>query len=236
MARKRPRKVLYEVTSRVPDEKGALRVLEKTRKKKAFSKKENKDSSSTMSHRPLFSASRGRMFRKFNFMLPLRFSLPKTAIAAIIIAGVVFWIAGRGKSLETSPIAAESKVEVSVESGSGSSEPVFSGTPEDFIEVQPEIVAGPPKDHIIVIATHKDAEQLKPVSKYFAEKGIASEIRESGVFYTLVTSNRFSGPKNASSKLNEAKKQIIKVGADYKAPEGFLSFTFKSVYEKKIMR
>ena len=57
-----------------------------------------------------------------------------------------------------------------------------------------------------------------------------------GVFYTLVTSNRFSGPKNASSKLNEAKKQIIKVGADYKAPEGFLSFTFKSVYEKKIMR
>jgi len=240
MARKRSRKVLYEVTSRIPEDKGAASVLEKTRKRRAFVKKEQqKSDAGHLSGRTLYNSSRGRLLRKIVFLLPKRFSMPK-AVTVVVVIALLVWFSGLFRSPENSPQPSGSRVETGLEGKEAANRTISESQPNNEFKAptRPENeVTGPPKDHIIVIASHKgDVQQLKPVGEYFAENGIANEIRQSGQYYTLVTSERFSASKYSSSRLNEVKNEIINIGADYKAPKGFLSFTFKTVYDKRIKK
>ena len=95
---------------------------------------------------------------------------------------------------------------------------------------------GPPKDHVIVIASYKnDPGQLKPVAEYFASKGIDTEIEAiKGNWYHLITKERFVKPGDPLSQIADQKKRIAVVGKGYKPPDGYLPFKFNSVYSKNI--
>lgn len=95
----------------------------------------------------------------------------------------------------------------------------------------------PAGDHVIVIATYKQNEDLVPVKEYFDQNGIETDIQERGDYYFLVTKDKFQSPRRAGTDGNTALQRIRRVGADYKAPQGYESFApnlFQDAYGMKI--
>ena len=76
----------------------------------------------------------------------------------------------------------------------------------------------------IVIQTWNNRTQLVPVQKYFAAKGVATEIRHRGDMYYLVTRNKYQNPQRAGTDGYAARERIVELGAKYKAPQGYESF------------
>jgi hypothetical protein len=107
--------------------------------------------------------------------------------------------------------------------------------------------AGPPAEeekllrpvgnHVIVIATYKQSEDLVPVKEYFDKNGIRTDIEERGAYYFLVTKDKFQSPKKEGTDGYSALRRIKAIGAEYKAPTGYETFApnlFQDVYGMKI--
>lgn len=95
----------------------------------------------------------------------------------------------------------------------------------------------PAGDHVIVIATYKQGEDLVPVKEYFDQNGIETQIQERGDYYFLVTKDKLQSPRRAGTDGYAALQRIRQVGADYKAPQGYESFApnlFQDAYGMKI--
>lgn len=100
----------------------------------------------------------------------------------------------------------------------------------------------PPKpasagDHIIVIATYTKQEHLVPVEAYFRQNGIETEVVKLGSYYQLVTKQRFENPERSGTDGYKIKQAIKRIGAGYKAPDGYERFSstpFQDVYGKKV--
>jgi hypothetical protein len=88
----------------------------------------------------------------------------------------------------------------------------------------------------IVIQTYAVATHLEPVRKYFAENGIATEIRKIGNTYYLVTEDKYENPERKGTDGYTAKQRIIEIGARYKAPEGYETFGTKPFHDAYGMR
>jgi uncharacterized protein (UPF0128 family) len=87
-------------------------------------------------------------------------------------------------------------------------------------------------DHIIVIAAYTKQDDLNPVSAYFRQNGIDTEIIKQGSYYLLVTKERFEYPEQSGKMV-----QTIKRIAKYKAPSGYERFSstpFQDAYGKKV--
>ncbi len=92
------------------------------------------------------------------------------------------------------------------------------------------------KSNRIVIQTYQNRVHLEPVKKYFAGFGIKTEIRKIDNWYYLVTSNKYDNPQKAGTDGYRARQEIIKIGANYKAPQGYETFgskPFSDAYGKK---
>ena len=88
----------------------------------------------------------------------------------------------------------------------------------------------------IVIQTYQQAEALVPVQQYFAGRGIATEIASYSGMYYLRTVNKYENPGRAGTDGYYALKEIVKVGAGYKAPDGHVNFgpkPFQDAYGMK---
>lgn len=79
----------------------------------------------------------------------------------------------------------------------------------------------------IVIQALRSRNDLEPVKDYFAEHGIATEIKKVESWYYLVTVNKFESLKETGSQGYNMLKRIVELGAGYKSPQGFESFRVK---------
>ena len=245
MPRKRSRKVLYEVTREALKKGQSSGILEKARRRRAFIKKEDPDQSTKgvnqvkkLSRRPI-SRLRLKVLNLLSW-----FTLKRAAILFISIMAVyIFWPSGGNTEVPVNPESGSESVEIPIvteeNGGSESIERVKIETGGDETEnprPEPVEVAGPPKDHVIVIASHSDVDQLKPVADYFAKNGVKSEFMRYGGRMMLVTKESFLKPGDEFSRIDEAKAEIKRIGETYKPPSGFGSFTFNSVYAMNIER
>ena len=83
----------------------------------------------------------------------------------------------------------------------------------------------------IVIQTHLLKTQLEPARQYFAEKGIETEIRKMGDIYYLITTRKYENPEKQGTDGYLARQKIVELGAQYKAPRGYLTFGDKPFHD-----
>ncbi|MCK5225488.1 MAG: hypothetical protein KAQ89_02105 [Planctomycetes bacterium] len=92
------------------------------------------------------------------------------------------------------------------------------------------------KSNRIVIQTYHNRVHLEPVKKYFAGFGIKTEIKKIDNWYYLITGDKYDNPQRAGTDGYRARQEIIKIGANYKAPQGYETFgskPFSDAYGKK---
>jgi hypothetical protein len=93
------------------------------------------------------------------------------------------------------------------------------------------------RNHRIVIKQCRTRRDLEPVQKFFAAKGIETVIEKRGSRFFLVTKDLFENTKKRETDGYTMKQKIVKVGAGYKAPQGYESFAprlFSDAYGEKI--
>lgn len=113
--------------------------------------------------------------------------------------------------------------------------PQVADEEKEFID-QADVLA-PMGDHTIVIMTYGEKKDLAPARDYFQENGIETRIEKRGVYYFLLTVDRFMSPKRTGTDGHDALKRIKQIGAEYKAPPGFETFgekPFQDAYGMKI--
>lgn len=101
---------------------------------------------------------------------------------------------------------------------------------------QPQMPTGT-GDHIIVIVAYTKQEHLIPVGTYFRQNGIETEVVQQGGYFLLVTRQRYENPEKTGTDGYKMKQTIKRIGAGYKAPDGFERFSstpFQDVYGKKV--
>lgn len=88
-------------------------------------------------------------------------------------------------------------------------------------------------DNWIVIATHRNAEQLTPVQQFFMGYGIETQIRRIGENYILHTRETYGNPNRRGSDGWQALRRIVEVGQNYEPLAGYRSFDFTTAYGMK---
>jgi hypothetical protein len=237
MSRKHSRKVMYEVSSESRKSRKSGAKLEISKRVKAFSNSVVSRRVDKSRENPKKNARPSQMKRLVFLFSALLLKIPvKKALVVLVIfaAVVIFWPnGGNDGTVEPEPGHEPGSSILDGTEPGGSGEPVFETGNSGNGEVMP-VVAGPPKDHYIVVASHKDIQQLEPVKEYFAKNGIETELRPSGSWQTLITKDRYLSTRDPQSKVYRAKKKIIEIGDEYKPPTGFGSFSFDSVLIKKL--
>lgn len=234
MSRKRSRKVLYEVSSEVKKARKSRPKLEISKRAKAFTKKITSGRAVDIKEKSVIKPTG----LKRNLIVLagrlMSFSVKKSVILLVVFAAVVLlWPSGDNEGPGQPGAGPDSEVTVNPEGSGAAVDPEVEMPP--IVDGEPEaVVDGPPKDHYIVIASHKDIGQLNPVAKHFSENGIETEFRKSGSWHQLITKERYLSTRDLQSTAFKAKKQIILIGDEYKPPKGFGPFTFDSVLIKKV--
>ncbi len=71
---------------------------------------------------------------------------------------------------------------------------------------------------------------------YFKQNGIETEVIQRGSYFLLVTKNRFENPEKSGTDGYQMKQTIKRIGAKYKAPDGYERFgstPFQDAYGMK---
>jgi len=92
-------------------------------------------------------------------------------------------------------------------------------------------------DNAIVIVAYTKQNDLIPVQAYFKQNGIETEVIQRGSYFLLVTKNRFENPEKTGTDGYQMKQTIKRIGAKYKAPEGYERFgstPFQDAYGMKM--
>lgn len=237
MSRKRSRKVLYEVSSEAKKARSKRSKLEISKRAKAFTKKVTSGRAVDIKEKSAIKpVGLKRNFIVFAGRL-MNFSVKKALILLVILVVVIkLWPSGdtpepvdQGLGPESGFTGTHEGTGVKVDPGSETAVTEGSG------EVGPTVVAGPPKDHYIVIASHKDVDQLKALAGHFAINGIKTEFKLGDSMNTLITKDRYYKPGDPQSGIKKAKAKIKSVGDTYKPDynSGYLRFKFDGIYEVK---
>lgn len=176
-------------------------------------------------------------------------------VISIVVSGVVIWIFTRPKPLENTfglPPAGADEVTVGDTGAEDRDLPPETFDPDSRADkvktpvkkaVQPrkrptvrpaDLMPAAPKDHVIVIATCLETGELGPLRDHFAKNGFATELRQTGDYYLLVTKDKYKSPKKDGSKLDATNKRIRQIGEKYKPPTGYKGFSFNSTYGMKL--
>jgi hypothetical protein len=263
MARKRGKKALYEVMSKVRNKPGYGRTLEKMRPKKPVPKKENLKKNKKSEADVETSKTAAKWWGKprvvqFN-VGRIEFSMPYQLGIALILGSVLLVLAafrlGQIYDLTdkkpTEPVVNATKMSIQenrIEQQDAPDiiEPSASVGKEEspLLKIEEPKPAEPvtPKstgNNVIVLQQWGAREDLRPVQAHFAEYGIETEIVLEKGNYFLQTKNRYSNPRTPGTDGNKALQEIIEVGAEYKgkAPPNYETFApnfFSDAWGKKV--
>ena len=167
--------------------------------------------------------------------LSIPYELAVAIILGIVLAVVmIFWVARRYHATPKAiAVAADSLTETGSEIFGLSDAAAEAPTaPAD----QSIGVIQPPKTNRIVIQAWHVRSQLEPVKQYYADCSIETEIRQLNEVYYLVTKEKYDNPERSGTDGSKAKQDIIKLGAAYKAPQGYGTFGPKPFHDAYGMR
>jgi hypothetical protein len=163
-------------------------------------------------------------------------------LALILVVLMAFWlgqIRGTRRSAELEPVETSEPAVTGQDKGSVAAtikEMDESGTVLEEAEADKGLYS-PAGDNVIVIATVKDAEDLKPVQEYFTANGVGTKILQRELYCFLVTTDRFQTPNRRGSNGYKALQLIKKIGLDYNVPDGGKNFgkePFQDAYPMKL--
>jgi hypothetical protein len=253
MARNRRKKALYEVMSKARNKPGYGRTLEKMRPKKPVEKKDEPVTNHKSAADVETSKAAARWWRKprivqFN-VGRIEFSMPYQLAVALILCLILMVLAAFrlgqyyylteqraiGSAEETPKISQENLTE---QEAADIREP--PAPTEDSILLDEELEPVKPKptgNNVIVLVEYEAHADLVPVRDYFARHNIETEIVMENGRYFLQTKNRYDNPGTRGTDGYKALQEIIKVGAEYKAPPSFEPFApnfFRDAYGKLV--
>ena len=187
-------------------------------------------------------STRPKPVRIYADRIELCFSWQVVGLAALafVVLLLVFFKLGRISSTGESQVKPV-PVSVSVEQVMPKTKPaetIVRPTPQP--QATPRVIE-PMGDNVIVIASHRMSDDLKPVEQYFEKFGITTKIikDKKSSRYLLVTQNRFNDIEKPGTDGYIMKRKIMSIGANYKPPiaSGFASFgpkPFQDAYGMKL--
>ena len=254
MARNRKKKALYEVMSKARNKPGYGRTLDKMRPKKPVEIKDEPVTNQKSAADVETSRAAAKWWRKprivqFN-VGRIEFSMPYQLAIALILGFVLLVLASFrlgqyyylsdertiGSAVEMQKIDQENPIEQEVADIMEPPAPVEDSTLLDIEELEP-VKPKPTGNNVIVLVEFGAHADLVPVRDHFAKYGIETEIVMESGRYFLQTKNRYDNPGTPGTNGYKALQEIIKAGAEYKAPPNYETFAaklFSDAYGKKV--
>lgn len=254
MARNRRKKALYEVMSKARDKPGYGRTLEKMRPKKPVEKKEEPVTNQNSAADVETSKAAAKWWRKprivqFN-VGRIEFSMPYQLAVALLLCLILMVLAafrfGQYYYLtdQRATDPAEEMPQINrttpMEGGAGDiKEPRAPDEDTTLLDEELEPVKPKPTgNNVIVLVEFGSHADLVPVRDHFAKHNIETEIvLENGRYFLRTKEDRYDNPRTPGTDGYKALQEIIKVGAEYKAPPNYEPFTqhlFSDAYGKKV--
>jgi len=243
MARNRRKKALYEVMSKARDKPGYGRTLEKMRPKKPVSKKDEPVTNQKSATDVETSKAAAKWWRKprivqFN-VGRIEFSMPYQLAVALLLSLILLVLAAYrlgqfyylsdqrtiGSDVEMPKIGQENPMEQDVADIREPPAPAEDSTllDEEVKPIQPTSTG----NNVIVLVEFGAYADLVPVRDHFARNNIDTEIVMENGRWFLQTKNRYDNPGTRGTDGYKALQEIIKVGAEYKAPPNYETFAAK---------
>ena len=227
MARRRKKMALYEVIHKTQVKRGRGKSVEPLRPEKPHKDESSPEKPVVAARKPAaLWPSRPKMFQlsadRIEISMP--YQLAVAVLLGLVLLLLVVFQLGQAVS-ERRTARASGRIPAS--RGTTGLAPMSRET------VKP--VASEGKNRIVIQTYHR-REDLEPVQEHFARRGIDTEIRLIGNRYYLLTKEKYENPEKEWTDGNLAKRQIIAVGADYKAPPGYETFgaqSFQSAHGMK---
>jgi len=254
MARKRGKKALYEVMSKARNKPGYGKTLKKMRSKKPVEQKGEPVTNQKSAADVETSKAAAKWWRKprivqFNFGR-IEFSMPYQLAVALVLGLILlvlasFWLGQRyyltdqratGSAKEMPQINQENLIEQDATKITEPPAPVEDSTLLDIKELEP-VKPKATGNNVIVLVEFGAHADLVPVRDHFAEYGIETEIVMENGRYFLQTKNRYDNPRTLGTDGYKVLQEIIKIGAQYKAPPNYEPFTqhlFSDAYGKLV--
>jgi len=254
MARKRGKKALYEVMSKARNKPGYGKTLKKMRSKKPVEQKGEPVTNQKSAADVETSKAAAKWWRKprivqFNFGR-IEFSMPYQLAVALVLGLILlvlasFWLGQRyyltdqratGSAEEMPQINQENLIEQDAAKIMEPPAPVEDSTLLDIKELEP-VKPKATGNNVIVLVEFGAHADLVPVREHFAEYGIETEIVMENGRYFLQTKNRYDNPRTLGTDGYKVLQEIIKIGAQYKAPPNYEPFTqhlFSDAYGKLV--
>lgn len=242
MARNRRRKSLYEIIGRGGSDYGHSRGLEHSEPEKSDGSELQTEGSmpaATPAETGYRWPAKPRIIQfnanRIEFSLPYQLAIA-LALGIILLILVVFRL---GQNISTSQAAGDDikmietvskKNQSAVTAGPqrGSEKKEIWKIPVSAKKTAPVISTG---NNRIVIQTCSRRADLEPAKKFFVENGIETEIRRIDNVYYLLSVQKYRNPNRSGTDGYYAKKKIIELGANYKAPAGYGNFGNKPFHD-----
>ncbi|MHC4115540.1 MAG: hypothetical protein ACYSSL_09525 [Planctomycetota bacterium] len=163
--------------------------------------------------------------------LSLPYPLVVTVLIVVILLMLIFFRLGQIAALRSQD--APSQTDTTQNAAVGRlTQPIEQ--PETTTVKEPPIPGGASVStgsNRIVIQQYHNRANLEPAKAYFAQYGIDTEILNINNTYFLVSKNKYENPNRKGTDGYNARQRIIKLGANYVAPEGYESFGQKPFHD-----
>ncbi len=240
---RKKKKALYEVIGKANYKLGNVKSPQEARQTVITSDEPDRSDEAVLAGQPEVSpgwpnSPKAVQFNAGRVDLSVPYPVAIAAVMGIVLMVLVVFKLGQFVSYNESESvgnAAETSVVVERPEYVGRkvpTKPVPSGTADVFGSA---VQGG---DHRIVIVQYPSVrDDLEPVQRHFAGYGIKTMIEKRGGSFFLLSADAVQNPSRSGSNGNKLLKEIVDVGAKYKAPKGFESFApklFSDAYGEKI--
>jgi hypothetical protein len=241
MARYRRKKALYEVIGKARLKSSYGKTSEQLHSEKYDKNQADAvDSTQQLPKRMTGWPKRPRMmqFNAGRIEISIPYQLAVALLLGIVLLFLVVFRLGQNVSLPRGPKATGLVEKMQKSPQKAASQPTTGQTqmPETktLLAAKPDEkadLADSKAGNRIVIQTYQLKTHLEPVSQYFAQFGIETEIKKIDDWYYLVTKEKYENPERPGTDGYRAKQRIIDLGAKYKAPPGYETFGTKPFYD-----
>lgn len=245
---------LWEVINKDRLKQSQQRALERI-----SNKKNDSPPAEPVERKPVWAINKEKPKRKPRpiISLPANFpvSFPVLVVSLLIFLAIIVAAVKLSTGQNSEPVAknddiagiVEAEVESSVENSTEKSSmtlPPYKKVKKEKIWSQADLpktsVANQQGDHVIIITIYQIRRDLEPVVKFFANKGIETQIvKPDKRFYYLITKNKYQSPLRSGTDGFYALAKIKSVGAKYKAPKGYEPFgkvPFQDAYGINVLK
>lgn len=242
MAHTRRKRALYEVISKTKLRPGHGRAVEKLHPEKSGEGEPSAEKSAASMPDWVSQWRKKPRIVQFNagrIEVSMPYQLAIALLLGVILLVLIAFRVGEysGRTKQTLPANALK----TVQSAKGTP-PVPTGKKSGATataEKGTDVSAKAKGDHRIVIKQYHRSRDLEHVQRYFLTCGIETVIEKRGDRHFLLTKNTYQNPKRVGTDGAAALKDIKRIGAGYKAPQGYESFArrlFSDAYGEKIKK